>query len=192
MSNQLVKLTASTLFDRNLASEVMKHDMEVVSETAKQHLEQIKEEAEQIPMLVWVTYHLVNEMYAGAANLRAVRRECIRGKLAAQELGEMIESSDLMEINADDTKLISVHSPEEGTLEFVYREKYSVSLGSFELVAVGAAGLVLGMMTLMIFVNCEVVKALRGSRPSAMTRLYEHKDLVTSAGRLALALGLLW
>lgn len=192
MNTRLNQLTQSTLTDRGLASEVMEHDIEVVSESAQRHLEQIREEAEQIPMLVWATYHMVNEMYAGAANLKAIRRECMRGRLAVGELGEMIESPEIQALDAGDTKLLSLTIPEEGLLEVVYREKYSLVIGPFEAIAMGIAGLLLGMMSLMLMVNCELIKILRGRRTSRRPDSYGIKDLASSAGRLAIALGLLW
>lgn len=138
-------------------------ELTVISETAANHLDELRDQASRIPIIVWTSYHVIHEMYAGAANLQAIKQNCKRGHLAIQELSEMLERDELKEISPEETTLLSVTSNvKEKEIEFVYKLGASVELTTEQLLVVGAMGAMMGVICFLVTSNVKVLNTLRG------------------------------
>lgn len=157
------------LTDREVMRDEMERELGIVSETAKLHIEQVREETRQIPMLMWTTYHVMNELYAGAANLRAIKRHCSSGRLATMELAEMLEYPELALIESEETSLESLQvNTREGEVEFYYKVNEPIEI-TLETLGVGFV-IILGILvtTILLALNFEITRALRRKRPRNM------------------------
>lgn len=55
----------------------------------------------QVSMMMWLNNHAMHEIFAGAANPKAVKKQCQLRRLATPELGEMVEYPALAEIEPE-------------------------------------------------------------------------------------------
>lgn len=117
----------------NMESEE-ERELQIVSPSALKHLEEIREETRNVPMIVWASYHVIHEMYAGAANLRAIKNQCRNGRLATSELAEILERRDLEELSPYETQLISlISNANENEIEFTYNIIQGINIDSFNM-----------------------------------------------------------
>lgn len=108
---EVVKILAGQI-DRNLRNSLMDHslmnreeerEIEIISASSRHHLGLIREEVNHIPMIVWSGYHVVHELYAGAANTKVIKNQCSRGQFATYELGELLENRELSDMMPEHT-----------------------------------------------------------------------------------------
>lgn len=83
-------------------------ELAIVSSASTYHPAQIAEESSNFPLLLWSSNHAVSEIYAGIANLKAIKNHCMFGQLATKEIGEMLDDHELMRLEPEETTLESV------------------------------------------------------------------------------------
>lgn len=99
--------------------------LEVCSESSKHHLEEIKEQALSLPSLICSTAKVHGEILANTANLNTIAHYCRRGKVATEELGELMGNSEFSLVDPDKTEIISVETgPNDDSISFKYYVNY--------------------------------------------------------------------
>lgn len=135
-----------------------------MSDMARNHFDIRQQKMNEIPKLVWATYHVVHELYAGAANIEAVRDMCRERKLANYELAELIEYDSLADVSPGETRLDSVIvNLKEREVEFTYRVgvSYEVEKGIIFLTII--VFFVILLLISIVTANVRIVKALRAT-----------------------------
>lgn len=74
--SQVSTSTGESLASRQQLADVMERELQVVSPSTRLHLEQVRYELSDVLMLIWISQHVINELYAGVANLKAVKKHC--------------------------------------------------------------------------------------------------------------------
>lgn len=168
LTEQVKNSVKQTLIDKSIMAIETERELEVISAVTPQHLDITRDEAQQMPMLMWATYHVVHELYAGSANLRAIKKYCSSGRLATQEIAEMLELKRLSKTDPEETFLESISiDPEKIALEFTYRLEDHIEFSVKEFaVVIGAVALVVFLSGLFL-VNLELVKSVRTHRNAA-------------------------
>lgn len=162
LSKQVNESSLTSLQDKSAMLAEVEKEFSIVSKTAKFHIEQIREEVQQVPMMVWLAYHVTHELYAGAANLKAIKTECGSGRLATQEIAEMLELESLGQIDPTDTQLESLTTNEKDSeIEVIYRLTRSLETVYDEKIFYGITALVIILIAIMVLVNIEVACNLR-------------------------------
>lgn len=67
--DQVSTSTGESLVNRQQLADLMERELQVISPSTRLHLEQIRSELTDVPMLIWISQHVINELYAGVANL---------------------------------------------------------------------------------------------------------------------------
>lgn len=165
------------LTNRATRSSESEREIMIVSETSQSHLAQVREESAKVPMLVWTTFHVANELYAGAANLKAIKQQCSLGRLATTELAEMLENESLASILPDDTVLRSITvNSHDRIIEFVFSVERELVLSMTEL-GIGAAILI----SVILFI------ALIGANLHVVTMLSKKNSNITGRESISLS-----
>jgi len=111
-----------------------------------------------------VNNHVMNELHAGVANLKAIKRSCTQGQLATYELAEMLENPYLSEISPEDTKLDSlVVNMQKQEAEFAYRYREGIQLGSGTLVYTAGVVFIFFVLTMMATYFYQGIKQQRAA-----------------------------
>ena len=153
--------TKVSLTDGGTRTIEQEREIQIVSESSLSHLELVREESAKVPMLVWSAFHVANELYAGITNLKAIKKHCSQGRLATNELAEMLELSSFASILPQDTKLKSVTvNTSTKEIEFVYELDQGLVLSLKDL-TFGLAGFC-GVMVLLTLIgaNLHAVKTI--------------------------------
>lgn len=175
-----------TLRNRETMSKETEQELRIVSDAADYHIQQIREESSQVPMLVWMSYHTIHELYAGAANLKAIRKHCLGGRLATQELGEMLEHSALMQILPEETMLVSVAVDSDNhQIEFGYRvvKRFEVSVEFLLIIIVALTGVL--VLVSLLCLNIRLVRAIKPSHLTDRQDIEAGVDAAESIRRLS-------
>lgn len=174
LASQVNLSTVSLLTDRSIMAVEEERELDIISSTARMHLEAIRQETAHIPMVLWSSFQAMHELYAGAANLRAVKLQCRAGVLATQEIGEMVESTEIGEVSAAETSVVSmIYDPDVQELEILYRLKKALDFNTENVIAVPGVVVVLAFAIMLIRVNLAALHAIRRT-PSAPVAVPRH------------------
>lgn len=166
LTQQVNATTTSSLRSPAIRFAEMERELAVVSETASHHLQLIREESEAIPVLVWISHHVVQELYAGAANLKAVKKHCLVGRVATEEIGEMLEWQSIGTILPEDTVLDSVALNETAMeFEIIYRVREPLEITRQQILIVSAGIMLTCFILQLLIVNLKVAKILHHELP---------------------------
>lgn len=159
LSQRVESSSRLVLLDSATRDQEEQRELRIVSDSAEHHLQQIREVSEQVPMLVWLAYHTTHELYAGVANLKAIKNHCSRGRLATLELAEMLEYEELGQIYPDETTLVSVNvNAKEREINFVYQVEDVIGLGYVDI------GLTIAILIGIIYVAIRVSFIVKSRR----------------------------
>lgn len=146
------KSTSEILANRQEISDEMERELQIVSPSSRYHVEQVRNELSNIPLLIWIGQHVVNEMYAGVANLKAVKQHCGQRRLATSELAEMVEYRTFEEISPEDTVLESVNVDADlKQVRFTYYVDPAIDISVEQVVGYGALVLVIFCVSALLF-----------------------------------------
>lgn len=122
LKSRLKKATRRLLTEGRERHQIEIADISHSSETASHHLNELNEvEAVHMPNLPWALFHCFREIVTGAANLKAISNRCNKHEFAVSELGELMGSELLA--NLQNAKIENVFvNREDNTIEFVHSQ----------------------------------------------------------------------
>lgn len=132
--------TESDLTSAEKLSGDIRRELEMVSPSATHHQEFINQQSTAIPNMIWLTTHIMSEMYAGVANLQEIQKECQQGKLATYEVAEMVEDQRMQQLQPEDTEIDFVRvNKRELEAEFAYYTYEPFCITEVEMLYAGIA-----------------------------------------------------
>lgn len=123
-----------------------------------------------------MTYHVIHELYAGSANLKSIRKQCLSGRLATLEISEMLENLNLAQISPEDTRLETVNlNRSEKELEFTYWTRKMIEVDE----KIMLYALVLFVLIIkVIMYNMKIIKQL-----NVVNQLYNASNRASAVSR---------
>lgn len=109
------------LFSRTVLPFVKIH-----TETADNHLEKLYQEAKLMPRIIWATAKAHSEIAAASALVETIDNYCRFGRVATRELGELIDSPEISEINPMQTEIIGISRGKHSnslTIHFIVKKQ---------------------------------------------------------------------
>jgi transposase InsO family protein len=125
MSKQVSKRTKSFIVSPTERRPIETDDVRLVSESAAHHPTELAiVDAMMMPRLSWAAFHTNRELVAGGANIKAIRRHCLKRELATRELNEMLGSDILGSLLPEETYLNDLsYDRNTRTIEIVFSER---------------------------------------------------------------------
>lgn len=128
--------------------------------SSRYHVEQVRNELSNVPLLIWISQHVINELYAGVANLKTVKQHCGHRRLATTELAEMMEYRSLEDLSPEDTVLESINVDSDARqMRFTYYVDPAIDVSVEQLVGYGALILVVFCVIILMLQNVKMMHA---------------------------------
>lgn len=156
LEEPLETLTTKFLKSKELMLPNIIKQIERVSSSALKHQKYTDKFATQMPLEGWGYIHIMSELIAGAANLKAIVDHCKNQQVATTELGEILNDENISQTNPNDTIIEDIRFKND-TLSIKYYIKTSTKTKEIEVVLTGQKVLLTIIAAIIILILIGII-----------------------------------
>lgn len=162
MTSRLNQTSREALSDKQSKIKEARQELAIVSDASIYHPAQITEESDDFPLLLWSSNHAVSELYAGVANLKALKNHRGLGQLATKEIGEMLDDHELMRLEPEETTLESIIVDlAKQEIMFVYLLDEAIELTLEQVLKYVGTGILFACIFSTLLVNLRLTRRMQ-------------------------------